>query len=229
MPGVPVGETLPLVGRAGRGPAASAADKASSQASSADAEHAPPTQPSPTRGEGLRRLALKPNAIPRARALRRAITPSERALWRGLRESLPGLHWRKQVPFGPYTADFCSHAIKLIIEVDGGQHGEPGAQAHDQARTRFLAHEGYRVLRFWNNDVLGNTEGVLLAIADTLPLVGRAGRGPAASAAEGTPPSEPYSSSPPCSSSIVTATSAFAERRTVSPSTAATRPPGMKW
>ena len=88
-------------------------------------------------------------------------------MWRALRETLPGNHWRKQVPFGLYVADFCSHHAQLIIEVDGGQHA--GASQADARRTIFLESEGYRVIRFWNNDVIGNVDGVLTAIAAALP------------------------------------------------------------
>lgn len=95
------------------------------------------------------------------------MTVAERPLWRGLREVLPGHHWRKQVPFGPYVADFCSHSARLIIEVDGGQHAS--AVKADATRTRFLESEGYRVLRFWNNDVTENLDGVLETIAAALP------------------------------------------------------------
>ena len=91
------------------------------------------------------------------------MTPAERRLWHALREALPGQHWRKQVPLGPYIADFCSHGSKLIIELDGGQHA--GAGDYDRARTRFLEGEGFRVIRFWNNDVIDNLEGVLETIA----------------------------------------------------------------
>ena len=94
------------------------------------------------------------------------MTDAEHVLWGALREALPARHWRKQVPLGPYIADFCSHGAKLIIEVDGGQHAM--ATARDAARTSFLEAEGYRVLRFWNNDVLGNADGVLEAITAAL-------------------------------------------------------------
>jgi very-short-patch-repair endonuclease len=92
------------------------------------------------------------------------MTRPERILWRALREALPQYHWRKQVPFGPYVADFCTHGAKLIIEVDGGQHAVAGDR--DIARASFLDGEGYRVTRFWNNEVLGNIEGVMARIAD---------------------------------------------------------------
>ena len=131
------------------------------------ADVAPPPNP-PHKGEGLKRLTLAPNATSRARNLRRNMTTSERQLWRALRETLPHFHWRKQVPFGRYIVDFCSHGARLIIEVDGGQHAE--AQEFDAARTLFLEREGYRVLRFWNNDILSNMRGVLDRIASELPL-----------------------------------------------------------
>ena len=179
MPGVSVIEgtatLLPsaLVGEAGGGPAASAAAKTPAgpfgSASSASAAAAPPPNP-PHKGEGLRRLTLPAGAIGRARALRKTMTDAERTLWAGLREAFPDTHWRHQVPFGRYIADFCAHSAKLIIEVDGGQH----SPEVDASRTRFLETHGYRVLRFWNNDVLQNLSGVLQTIGDHLPspLVG---------------------------------------------------------
>lgn len=94
------------------------------------------------------------------------MTEPERVLWRALREALPEWHWRKQVPLGPYFADFASHSAKLIVEVDGGQHATDSDR--EAERTRFLRAEGYRVLRFWNNDVLTNTTAVLQSIAAEL-------------------------------------------------------------
>ena len=155
----------PLVGEVGGGPAASAAEETPLCAFSADAENAPPPNP-PHKGEGFKRLALRPKAIERARELRRSMTKAERVLWRALRETFPQCHWRKQVPLGPYFADFASHSAKLVIEVDGGQHAS--AEQYDTDRSRFLAAQGYRVLRFWNNDILSNTDGVLHRIAEEL-------------------------------------------------------------
>ena len=94
------------------------------------------------------------------------MTDAERVLWRALRETMPQHHWRKQVPLGSYFADFASHSAKMVIEVDGGQHAELAER--DETRTAFLQAEGYRVLRFWNNDVLKNTNGVLDRIAEQL-------------------------------------------------------------
>ena len=118
---------------------------------------------------------LKPETVARSRALRRDMTDAELALWRGLRESLPDARFRSQVPFGPYYADFASHRCRLVIELDGSQHGE--RVDYDAARTHFLNGEGYRVLRFWNNEVLSNLDGVLTVIANAIPspLVGEGG------------------------------------------------------
>jgi very-short-patch-repair endonuclease len=136
----------------------------------------------------MKRLALKPHAIDRARELRRNSTPAESIIWRALRENMPNEKWRRQVPIGPYFADFVSHRAKLIIELDGSQHAD--AIEADAARTSFLKSQGYRVLRFWNNEVMRNLDGVLTVIAAALPspLVGEGGakrrmRGPAADAA----------------------------------------------
>ena len=84
------------------------------------------------------------------------MTKAEKALWRLLRESFPGWHFRKQVPIRHYIADFASHSAKLVIEVDGGQH----ATENDAPRSAIIEAEGYRVIRFWNNEVLGNPDGV---------------------------------------------------------------------
>jgi very-short-patch-repair endonuclease len=82
-------------------------------------------------------------------------------------EKIPGTKFRRQVPIGPYYADFLCFSAKLVIEVDGGQHGE--AQDYDTRRTAFLEAKGLRVIRFWNNDVLGNAEGVMTQIFFPFP------------------------------------------------------------
>jgi len=84
------------------------------------------------------------------------MTDAERALWRLLRESFPDEHFRRQVPIRHFIADFATHRARLVIEVDGGQH-EAG---NDVGRTKIIEAEGYRVLRFWNHEVLGNPDGV---------------------------------------------------------------------
>jgi len=81
-----------------------------------------------------------------------------------LRESFPDARFRRQVPLRHYIVDFASHRVRLVIECDGGQHNE----AADAKRTRLIEAEGYRVLRFWNHDVLGNPDGVHAVIAAAL-------------------------------------------------------------
>jgi very-short-patch-repair endonuclease len=97
------------------------------------------------------------------------MTDAERRLWWHLRR-LPaeGSHFRRQATVGPYFADFACHAKRLIIELDGGQHGHSEHVARDGVRERYLRDNGYRVLRFWNNDVMQNIDGVLSVIADAL-------------------------------------------------------------
>jgi very-short-patch-repair endonuclease len=98
-----------------------------------------------------------------ARRLRREQTPGEQILWRHLRgKRMCNVKFRRQFPIGPYFADFCSPERQLIIELDGAKHA---AQANeDHKRTSFLNSLGYRVLRFWNDQVLENTDVVLTEI-----------------------------------------------------------------
>jgi very-short-patch-repair endonuclease len=98
--------------------------------------------------------------------MRHEPTDAERVLWRHLRHlSIEGSHFRRQATIGPYFADFACHRSRLVIELDGGQHNEADHIARDGARTDELKSRGYRVLRFWNNDVLGNVVGVMETIA----------------------------------------------------------------
>src|SRR4029450_11358937 len=97
-----------------------------------------------------------------ARKLRHNMTDVERRLWVYLRQrQLDGFHFRKQCPIGPYIADFACLKAKLIIELDGSQHADSTTDATRDAS--FTAH-GYRTLRFWNNDVLQNMDGIILTI-----------------------------------------------------------------
>jgi very-short-patch-repair endonuclease len=90
-------------------------------------------------------------------------------LWRELRKlETKGTHFRRQVPIGAYVADFACMASHLVIELDGSQHGDESNKAYDEARTRWLQSEGYRVLRFWNNDLTENLAGVLEIIYGAL-------------------------------------------------------------
>ena len=100
-----------------------------------------------------------------ARSLRSNLTDAERILWAGLRETKTiGLHFRRQVPFGKYVADFCCHSAKLIVELDGDQHGADAATAYDAERTAYLNARGYHVLRFANFDVMRERPRVIDAI-----------------------------------------------------------------
>ena len=95
----------------------------------------------------------------RARSLRGNPTEAEKRLWSVLRlQQMDGFRFRRQHPIGVYVVDFVCLAKNLIIEVDGGQHASQ--TEHDDTRTAWLESSGYRMLRFWNNDVLGNIEGV---------------------------------------------------------------------
>ncbi len=101
-----------------------------------------------------------------ARRLRRDATNAEALLWSRLRNrQLNGAKFRRQVPIGAYIADFLCAGARLIVELDGGQH----SVETDAARTAFLEKAGFRVIRFWNHDVLGNIDGVLETIAARLP------------------------------------------------------------
>jgi very-short-patch-repair endonuclease len=95
--------------------------------------------------------------------LRKNRTEAELRLWQSLRRrQLNGSRFRQQVPLGRYVVDFLCVKSRLIIEIDGGQHAEDTES--DEERTVWLASRGFRVIRFWNNDVLENIEGVLAVI-----------------------------------------------------------------
>ena len=119
--------------------------------------------------------------------MRSAPTEAERKLWWHLRHRLriAETHFRRQVRIKQFIVDFCCHRAHLIVEIDGGQHAS--MTVRDAERTGILEASGYRVLRFWNNDVLGNIEGVLdeiqraLAVTPTPdPSPQGGGEGPAA-------------------------------------------------
>jgi len=115
------------------------------------------------------RSRLPSDVLNRARQLRRAMTDAERRLWSVLRDhQLDGRRFRRQAPIGPYIVDFVCHEALLVVEVDGSQHGEQPGLAHDTVRDGWLAARGYRVLRFWNNDVLSNIDGVAEVLLSAL-------------------------------------------------------------
>jgi very-short-patch-repair endonuclease len=111
----------------------------------------------------------KDKRVPRARRLRRATTDAERRLWLHLRHlPVEGTHFRRQATIGPYFADFACHTRRLVVELDGGQHNFGQQAKRDADRDRYFETNGYRVLRFRNNDVLSNTQGVLEVIVEAL-------------------------------------------------------------
>ena len=103
----------------------------------------------------------------RPRQLRQTQTKAEQKLWQKLRNrQLDNAKFRRQHPIKPYVVDFFCQEAKLIVEIDGGHHAEQINQ--DQERTKFLESKGYKILRFWNNEVLNNIEGVLQTISENL-------------------------------------------------------------
>jgi very-short-patch-repair endonuclease len=96
-----------------------------------------------------------------ARCLRKNITDAERKLWYRIKKKQLGVKFRRQQPIGRYIVDFVCFERKMIVEVDGGQHDQCYL---DTKRDEWFRKQGYRVLRFWNNDVLQNIEGVVEAL-----------------------------------------------------------------
>ena len=116
---------------------------------------------------GVRRMSDK-RLTGIARNLRSNATDAERRLWAYLRASqLDGAKFTRQFPIGNAVADFACRRLRLVIELDGGQHSESST---DAARTEMIESYGYRVIRFWNNDVMNNIDGVLIRIAEEVAL-----------------------------------------------------------
>jgi very-short-patch-repair endonuclease len=115
------------------------------------------TAPSPARGKA--RMGVR-KAVQRARELRRNPTDTERKLWYHIRDKqIENFRFRRQRPIGKYIVDFICLEANLVIELDGGQHAEQ--LQYDAERTKYLTAQGLHVLRYWNNDVMQNIEGVL--------------------------------------------------------------------
>ena len=137
--------------------------------------------PRPLAGEGKGEGVPVPQELKnRAWELRSNQTDVEAKLWRRLRDrQVFGAKFRRQHPIGSYIVDFCCPTLRLIVELDGGQHAEQGAA--DQTRTYFLESRGYRVLRFWNNQVMTQLDDVLEEISkccvDPHPSLSLKGRG----------------------------------------------------
>ena len=116
-----------------------------------------------------RRLSKERSKKNIARKLRRDQTDAERTLWIRLRnKQLGGVKFRRQQPVGPYIVDFIDFDNRLVVEIDGGQHNEEEMRKKDENRTMWLRERGYQVLRFWDNEVLCNVDGVLEKILAAL-------------------------------------------------------------
>lgn len=112
---------------------------------------------------------MKGNKTSLARELRQRQTEAERNLWARLRNGqLEGVKFRRQQPIGYHVVDFASFENRVIVEIDGGQHNERGIMEKDKERTVWLRGESYHILRFWNNEVLKNVDGVLEVIREAL-------------------------------------------------------------
>jgi len=127
--------------------------------------------PSEGRGEGVGRRGSGGRLTDVAKRLRHGMTDAERVLWREVRaHRFAGFKFKRQEPLGLYVVDFVCYEAKLIIELDGGQHANQ--QEADAERTRWLESRGFRVVRFWNNDVLANTSGVMQEIEKSIKTIG---------------------------------------------------------
>lgn len=105
----------------------------------------------------------------RRQELRRNQTEAERAFWAQVRNSqLCGIRFFRQYSIGPYILDFYCPAIRLAVEIDGGQHLDAENREYDEARSEYLQAQGINVIRFWNHEVLQNMQGVLLKIEETI-------------------------------------------------------------
>lgn len=97
----------------------------------------------------------------KARILRKNMTPQERKLWNIIKNrQFYGFRFRRQFPIGNYIVDFVCRNSKIVIEIDGGQHNGQEEIKYDKTRSEYLNNEGYQVIRFWNNDIDNNIEGV---------------------------------------------------------------------
>src|SRR5215207_4213699 len=109
-----------------------------------------------------------PNTKHKAIELRKEPTLAERKLWSRLRNDQLGVTFRRQHAVGIYIPDFCSPKAKLIIELDGNQHLEQ--EEYDEKRTKYLESLGYKVIRFWNNDVTNNIDSVILTVIHAMEV-----------------------------------------------------------
>jgi very-short-patch-repair endonuclease len=119
--------------------------------------------------QNMKKRPLSKHLLQRSRGLRKSATDAENRLWSHLRDRrLLGFKFRRQQVLGTFVLDFYCDEAKLAVEVDGGQHAERNVSSYDSERTELLRAKGVTVLRFWNNEVLQNLEGVLKVISDSL-------------------------------------------------------------
>src|SRR4030095_16373718 len=118
------------------------------------------------RGQMPRPIRSKPQTKHRAIELRRESTLAEQKLWARIRNDQLGVTFRRQHAIGNYIPDFCSPKAKLIIELDGSQHLDQ--QEYDEERTKYFESRGYKVIRFWNNDVMKDIDSVIRAIMQVM-------------------------------------------------------------
>ena len=122
-------------------------------------------------GEGWGEGEMRKSNTNFAKILRRNQTPQEGKLWRLLKaKNINNVKFRRQFPIGKYIVDFCCPERKLIIEVDGGGHNIDNEIKRDEERDKFFKKEGFIILRFWNNEVDRNIEGVYQKVIDTIAL-----------------------------------------------------------
>ena len=108
----------------------------------------------------------------KARELRKNMTPQEYKLWQILRaHRFYGLLFRRQYPIGDYIVDFICRSKQIIIEIDGGQHNDDFNKLYDEKRTQYLNSRGYKVLRFWNNEIDENIDGVYLKLKECFKIL----------------------------------------------------------
>ena len=118
---------------------------------------------------GVMKIQLGSVAMNRAKQLRKDMTDAERVLWRHLRSrQLAGHKFRRQQPLGRFIVDFVCVEKRLVLELDGGQHAESAQAAYDAGRSAWLENAGFRVLRFWDHEVLKNIDAIKEAIAQAL-------------------------------------------------------------
>ena len=112
------------------------------------------------------------NNIDLARRLRKNLTSQERILWQLFRNhNFYGYEIRRQSPIGKYIVDFVCREKKIIIKIDGGQHNTPDNILADEQRTKYLEAKGYKVIRFWNNEIIKNIDGVYQKLKNEFGII----------------------------------------------------------